>query len=234
MKTTDLEAKIAGKNFIEADEGFGAMMISAIRYGLWRRTYITGLTSDYLIPLVNKGLFSRKTLVVMDEDLTRYENDRADRLADGTGNKWVLDDDCDFEAWKALHVAIQTKLKEEEPKPNPAPAEWEDVPEEPKALGWRIDIYNDPEEIGSDFSLEELEYLKEIGLWFKTKEETELAIRKLKAWHKLMGYWGTEILGWEIRDMPTGGNWQTVNVKLNIKARKEPMELLDLLLEGEE
>lgn len=101
------------KNFVEVDEDFEVMMICAIRYGLWRRTYITILTSDYLIPLVNKGLFSRKTLTVMDEDLTRYENDRADRLADGAENKWALDDDCDFEAWRALHAAIQTKLKEE-------------------------------------------------------------------------------------------------------------------------
>lgn len=57
--------------------------------------------------------------------------------------------------------------------------------EEPKALGWRIDEYNDPEEIGFGFSLEELEYLKEIGLLFKTKEETEKAVEKLKAWKRL-------------------------------------------------
>lgn len=75
---------------------------------------------------------------------------------------------------------------------------------------------------------------REIGNYFETKEEAEKARDKLKAWHKLIGYWETEILGWEIRDMPTGGNWQTVNVKFNIKARKEPMELLDLLFSGED
>lgn len=74
---------------------------------------------------------------------------------------------------------------------------------------------------------------REIGNYFETKEQAEKAVEKLKAWHKLIGYWETEILGWEIRDMPTGGNWQTVNVKFNIKARKEPMELLDLLFGGE-
>lgn len=57
--------------------------------------------------------------------------------------------------------------------------------EESKALGWRIDEHNNPEEISPGFSLEELEYLKGIGLWFNTKEETELAIRKLKAWKRL-------------------------------------------------
>lgn len=75
---------------------------------------------------------------------------------------------------------------------------------------------------------------REIGNYFETKEQAEKAVEKLKAWHKLIGYWETEILGWEIRDMPTGGNWQTVNVKFNIKARKEPMELLDLLFGGED
>ena len=63
-------------------------------------------------------------------------------------------------------------------------AEWEDY-EEPKTLGWRIDEYNEPEEIGFGFSLEELEYLKEIGLWFKTEEEAKKAVEKLKAWKRL-------------------------------------------------
>lgn len=75
---------------------------------------------------------------------------------------------------------------------------------------------------------------KEIGNYFESKEEAEKAVEKLKAWHKLMDYWGTEVLGWEIRDMPTGGNWQTVNVKFNVKTRKEPMELLDIVFGGEE
>lgn len=75
---------------------------------------------------------------------------------------------------------------------------------------------------------------KQIGNYFETEEEAEKAVVKLKAWHKLMDYWESEILGWEIRDTPTGGDWQTVNVKLNVRARKEPMELLDWLFEGEE
>lgn len=74
---------------------------------------------------------------------------------------------------------------------------------------------------------------KQIGNYFETKEEAEKAVGKLKAWKRLKDL-GTEILGWEIRDMPTGGNWQTVNVKLNVKDRKEPMSLLDLLFGGEE
>ena len=85
----------------------------------------------------------------------------------------------------------------------------------------------------ASFTKKDIEKLKAIGNYFETKEEAEKAVEKLQAWHKLIGYWETEILGWEIRDMPTGGNWQTVNVKFNIKARKEPMELLDLLFGDE-
>ena len=107
--------------------------------------------------------------------------------------------------------------------------EWESY-EEPK-LRWysgssgivhkeKTTLYSEPREI--------------IGNSFETEKEAEKAVEKLKAWYKLMGYWETEVLGWEIRDMPTGGNWQTVNVKFNVKARKEPMELLDILFGGEE
>lgn len=111
--------------------------------------------------------------------------------------------------------------------------EWEDY-EEPKEywyIDWtpEIEVYH-TRDVDSDGDKRQ----KEIGNYFETKEEAEKALEKLKAWHKLVDYWGTEILGWEIRDMPTGGNWQTVNVKLNVKTRKEPMELLDLLFSGED
>lgn len=72
---------------------------------------------------------------------------------------------------------------------------WEDYKER-KALGWRIDEYNEPEEIGFGFSLEELEYLKEIGLWFETKEEAEKAIEKLRAYKRLKDK-GFKFVGWK-------------------------------------
>lgn len=78
------------------------------------------------------------------------------------------------------------------------------------------------------------EFRKLIGNYFETKEEAEKAVEKLKAWKRLRDYWETEILGWETKDVLTGENWQTVNVKLNVKAKKEPMELLDSLFGGEE
>lgn len=97
---------------VEATEDFGNMMISAIRYGLWRRTYITAMTSDYIIPFVKQGAFSERVLVVMDRDLTQYEEDRAYRLQDAEKNKWALDDDCDYAAWSALHRVVHEELIE--------------------------------------------------------------------------------------------------------------------------
>lgn len=110
--------------------------------------------------------------------------------------------------------------------------EWEDYKDRP----YVIDMWEDDCICDAKFGveLEGIERAKECGLYFDTKEEAEKAVEKLKAWHKLMDYWGTEVLGWEIRDMPTGGNWQTVNVKFNVKTKKEPMELLDIVFGGEE
>lgn len=97
--------------------------------------------------------------------------------------------------------------------------DWEDY-EEPK---------DDAMRVIDDF----IQYVEEEDDLFRYDESVQKFIDKLKAWRKLMDYWGTEILGWEIRDMPTGGNWQTVNVKFNIRARKEPTELMDLLFGDE-
>lgn len=110
--------------------------------------------------------------------------------------------------------------------------EWEDY-EEPKddyyfiRDGGNID-YHWYQKLG-----EITERRKQIGNYFETKEEAERAVEKLKAYKRLKDL-GTELLGWEIRDLPTGGNWQTINVKFNVKAKKEPMELLDLLFGEEE
>lgn len=110
--------------------------------------------------------------------------------------------------------------------------DWEDAPEEPKEY-WYIDPYGMViRSLANSDGWDERR--KEIGNYFETREETEKAVKRLKAWHKLMNDWGTEILGWEIRDMPTGGNWQTVNVKFNVKTKKEPMELLDICFGGGE
>ena len=110
--------------------------------------------------------------------------------------------------------------------------EWEDC-EEPKTF-WAISWAGEPEEYDAKNAPEELKNMaKQIGNYFETQEEAEKAVEKLKAWTRLEEL-ETEILGGELRDMPSGGKWQTVNVKLNIKATKETMLLLDLLFRGEE
>ena len=81
----------------------------------------------------------------------------------------------------------------------------------------------------------EVEMMKEIGNHFETKEEAEQARNKLKALQRLRDN-DTEILGWETEGSPSPlGRWQVLKVMLNIRVdKKEPMELLDLLLGGEE
>lgn len=62
-------------------------------------------------------------------------------------------------------------------------AEWEDAPEEPKEH-WAIDIFGEPIDT-TNLSRLQLEKLRQFGNDFKTKEGTELAVRKLKAWERL-------------------------------------------------
>jgi hypothetical protein len=112
--------------------------------------------------------------------------------------------------------------------------EWEDYHEEPE-IGFIIDPMEEDYISADDsgYTGSDVERAKELGIWFETEEETERAVEKLKAYKRLKDL-GTELLGWEIRDLPTGGNWQTINVKFNVKAKNEPMELLDLLFGEEE
>lgn len=122
-------------------------------------------------------------------------------------------------------------------------AEWEDAPEEPKDF-WFID----PEVLIACESTEPLlcdkkvaiETMKQIGNYFKTKEEAELAVRKLKAWKRLKD----RNLRFNL-NYSTGG--ATINHKDVIMCRIEAYfddkweeenmkaeEDLDLLLGGEE
>lgn len=67
--------------------------------------------------------------------------------------------------------------------------EWEDVPEEPKEYWW-IDTGSIPMVRKSNnpvlSTTEDID--KEIGNYFETKEEAELAVRKLKAWKRLKSH----------------------------------------------
>ena len=62
--------------------------------------------------------------------------------------------------------------------------EWEDY-EEPKTF-WAISWAGEPEEYDAKNTPEELKNMaKQIGNYFETEEEAELAVRKLKAWKRL-------------------------------------------------
>ena len=60
-------------------------------------------------------------------------------------------------------------------------AEWEDAPEEPKEYWY---IYADKPQRAERGDILEEDF-RAIGNYFETKEEAELAVRKLKAWKRL-------------------------------------------------
>ena len=64
--------------------------------------------------------------------------------------------------------------------------EWEDAPEEPKEY-WFINSVGGiirPTDT-NDWTLEDAGHHKEIGNYFETREEAELAVHNLKAWKRL-------------------------------------------------
>lgn len=63
--------------------------------------------------------------------------------------------------------------------------EWEDVPEEPKAW-WYIDIHGPHKVTNNDEYYQQVKAAsKEIGNYFKTREEAEKAVERLRAWKRL-------------------------------------------------
>lgn len=75
--------------------------------------------------------------------------------------------------------------------------EWEDAPEEPKEY-WFINSVGEiilPSDT-TDWEQQDATSHNEIGNYFETKEEAELAVRKLKAWKRLKDK-GFDIEGWD-------------------------------------
>lgn len=85
---------------IPVTEDLGSMLVSALRYALGRRTYITSLTAEYIVPLV--PYLSYRVLNVMNTDLNRYEDDRQNNL--------IEDDDCDYHSWNILHKVVHQRI----------------------------------------------------------------------------------------------------------------------------
>ena len=110
-------------------------------------------------------------------------------------------------------------------------AEWEDVSEEQKRFYWldyNGDIYNT--EIGTMDRSE----IKEIGNYFESKEEAELAVEKLKALKRLKDK-GFRFDGWTIDDglkISICTTFEGDNIYS--ESEKEIRTSLDLLFKGEE
>ncbi len=69
------------------------MIISALRYALGRRTYITAETSEFIVE--NKDIIDGRMRQVMLSDLQEYLERR---------NKgFISDDKCDYEVWVNLY-----------------------------------------------------------------------------------------------------------------------------------
>lgn len=68
------------------------MIMCALRYSLGRRTYITGLTADFIKRYPE--LIDKRVKGVMLRDLEEYFKKR--EFCD-------IDDECDFKTWKSLY-----------------------------------------------------------------------------------------------------------------------------------
>ena len=108
--------------------------------------------------------------------------------------------------------------------------EWEDVPEEPKKY-----YFIDPSgEVGpfweDEESPEDTEASRQIGNYFLSREEAELAVRKLKAWKRLKNK-GFRFDGWDNTDRATIHDF---SLFVTIEDLETINKDLDLLFGGEE
>lgn len=88
-------------NVIEIDSDLKDMIISALRYSLGRKTYITSETSEFIIK--HPELIDDRVRYVMMRDLIEYFAER---------ELWEYkDDECDYQSWLRLYKWL---LKEEE------------------------------------------------------------------------------------------------------------------------
>ena len=77
---------------IEITRDLKDIVISALRYALGRKTYITGLMSEFIIN--NPDLVDDRVRGVMIKDLEEYFAYRS---------CYYKDDDCDYESWLRLY-----------------------------------------------------------------------------------------------------------------------------------
>ena len=112
--------------------------------------------------------------------------------------------------------------------------EWEDAPEEPKA-GYIIDPTDEDCVWPDDSGYEEpdIERAKELGIWFQTEKEAELAVRKLKAWKRLKDK-GFRFDGYDVAHNSNGDLCGQLFYNAGDYCIEDVEKDLDLLFEGEE
>lgn len=79
------------------DEDYGLIVGCALRYALGRRTYITGIVSEYIER--NLDNLDERTIAVMIRDIHEAEHDK------------MLGDKCDASAWKHLKNVLIAKAQ---------------------------------------------------------------------------------------------------------------------------
>ena len=108
-------------------------------------------------------------------------------------------------------------------------AEWCDVPEEPKEYWYISDFgYVFNHEINNKSVKSTIDEMKSIGNYFLSREEAELAVRKLKAWKRLKDK-GFHVTTYYVEDGFLGVRATTDNSSV-----AENWEDIDSLLGGEE
>ena len=83
-------------------EGFGNLMILALRYSLGRRTYVTLEVSDFIKK--NKDLITERVCTVMIRDINQYMKDH--------NSGFIEDDDCDYNNWVSLYNLLYDIARE--------------------------------------------------------------------------------------------------------------------------
>lgn len=78
---------------IEIDSDLKDIVISALRYAIGRRTYITSETTNFIINHLE--LIDERVKTIMIKDLEEYFDLRH--------SKFYNDDDCDYQNWIKLY-----------------------------------------------------------------------------------------------------------------------------------
>lgn len=111
-------------------------------------------------------------------------------------------------------------------------AEWEDY-EEPKEYWWISPLDTDVVHCVEDVKDEMDQYNKEIGNYFKTKEEADKAVEKLKAWKRLKDL-GFRFKGQEVINGKLMIKYDFSNNEADVDTCTKALQDVMLLFGGEE